>query len=230
MPRAPRLFVEGLPSHAIVRGNNRQDVFRCDGDRIFFLQCLERKAREHGVDIHAYVLMSNHVHFLLTPGDEKALPRMIQGVGRHYVAYFNKRWERTGTLWEGRYRATLVEADTYLLACQRYIDMNPVRAGIVSGPEDYPWSSHRTYAAGRPDSLVRSHGIIQSLFGDPRGMRAAYRALFSEPLSAEIVDEIRHCTNQSWALGSPEFRAGLERSTGRRVTYIGSGRTPRKCV
>jgi putative transposase len=234
MPRLPRLFVPELPAHITLRGNNRQDIFRCDGDRSRFLGYLRDAAANHGVGLHAYVLMTNHVHLLATATGKMSTPRTIQSVGRQYVAYFNERYQRTGTLWEGRYRSTLVDADKYLFACHRYIDLNPVRSGLASHPARYPWSSHRFYAYGNEDDLVTPHPVVLALGTTPERRHLAYRALFDHDLEAEVLQRIRFCSNQGWALGSERFCESLERSTQRQAASRGVGwakgrkRGPRK--
>ena len=145
MARLPRLTVPGYPHHIIQRGNNRQPIFAANADYEALLAMIEEYAGKAGIAIHAYVLMSNHFHLLATPETASGIPQMMQDVGRQYVRYFNQRQGRTGTLWEGRYRSTLIQAERYLLACMAYIDLNPVRAGIALAHGDYPWSSHGHY-------------------------------------------------------------------------------------
>ena len=148
MPRQPRFFAPDGPLHVIQRGNDRQVIFRAPEDRLRFLDLIRHAMRRHGVSIHAYVLMTNHVHFLLTPSGRDAVSGMMQSVGRVYVQWFNGRYRRTGTLWEGRYKATVVEDERYLLTCMRYIELNPVRARMVKSPGEHPWSSFATNACG----------------------------------------------------------------------------------
>lgn len=222
--------------HITLRGNDRQDIFHCDGDRLRFLSCLEDAAPRYGLAVHAYVLMTNHVHLLVTGRDRESASKTVQSVGRRYVAYFNERYERTGTLWEGRYRSTIVEAERYLFACHRYIDTNPVRAGMVAHPVDYTWSSHHFYALGRPDSLITPHPAILALSADEDRRRKAYVRMFELPLEDKVLDVIRGCSNKGWALGSAEFCDSLEETAGRRAGPIGRGwekgraRGPRKRV
>jgi putative transposase len=209
MARLPRLFAPGIPAHVTVRGNNHQDIFCCDTDRSVFRSCLLEATQRFGLAIHAYVLMTNHVHVLATGAEPSSVPKAIQSVGRQYVGYFNGRYARSGTLWEGRYRSTLVEADRYLFACHRYIDQNPVRAAMVSFPSDYPWSSHRFYAFGDPDQLVTPHEVLSGIGASPENRCAAYRALFDEPLEPDILDQIRKCSFHGWALGGDRFCEAL---------------------
>jgi len=157
MARLARLTLPGYPHHVIQRGNNRQPIFATDDDRRLLLQLLETNAKALGVAIHSYVLMDNHFHLLATPRDSTGLPKLMQAVGRRYVRYFNDTHGRTGTLWEGRYKSTLVQAERYLLACMVYIDLNPVRAGIVATAAEFAWSSHRSYVGQGSDRLVTPH-------------------------------------------------------------------------
>src|SRR5690348_13748911 len=177
MARLARLTVPGHPHHVIQRGNNRQPIFAADEDRRFLLQLLEAHARSLGVALHGYVLMDNHFHLLATPKDETGLPKLMQAVGRRYVRYFNERQSRTGTLWEGRYRSTLVQADRYLLACMVYMDLNPVRAGISVSAAEYPWSSHRFYIGAVPDRVVTPHPLFWALGNTPFAREQAYAEL-----------------------------------------------------
>lgn len=165
MARQPRYVLPGQPQHVIQRGNNRDVIFVAEADYRFYLDKLKDACDRMGCEVHAYVLMTNHVHLLMTPYEENSLGRVMQSLGRRYVQYFNYRYRRTGTLWEGRYRATLIDAESYLLTCYRYIELNPVRAGMVSHPGDYPWSSYRSNALGQrfflPDiGRITSHACL----------------------------------------------------------------------
>jgi len=223
MARLPRLFAPGIPAHITVRGNDRQDIFHCDADRYEFRSSLKSACERYGVTLHAYVFMTNHVHLLATGAEPGSIPKAIQNIGRRYVGYFNKRYARTGTLWEGRYRSTLVETDHYLLACHRYIDTNPVRAGIVTHPLDYPWSSHRRYATALGDELVTPHATVVALAESAERRALAYRRLFATPLDEELLHRIRHASNHGWALGSDEFCRRLERQGARRTRPLPCG-------
>ena len=160
MARLPRLTLPDYPHHIIQRGNNRQAIFNTSADYLYFLELLHENARKFGISIHAYVLMGNHFHLLATPQTDTGLPQMMQAVGRSYVRYFNDLQGRTGTLWEGRYRSTLIQTDQYLLTCMAYIDLNPARAGMVPDPKDYPWSSHGHYVGLRSDKLITPHPLF----------------------------------------------------------------------
>jgi putative transposase len=224
MARLPRLTIPGYPHHVIQRGNNRQPIFATDEDYRELLALLEEHARAAGVAVHAYVLMSNHVHLLATPETADGIPQMMQAVGRRYVRFFNRRQVRTGTLWEGRYRSTIIQAERYLLACMAYIDLNPVRAGMVDAPESYPWSSHGHYVSGRPDRLVTPHPIWWELGNTPFAREAAYRELVHAGLSEAQQQALTDSALRGWALGDAAYVADLQRRTERRVSMGKAGR------
>lgn len=224
MARLPRLSVAGYPHHVLQRGNNRQTIFLNDADRRRMLDLLEENARQFGVAVHAYVLMDNHFHLLLTPQTVDGLPHMMQAVGRRYVRYFNDAHGRTGTLWEGRYKSTLIETERYLLACMAYIDLNPVRAGLVTQARDYPWSSHGHYAGLRADRMVTPHPLYWQLGNTPFAREAAYAHLVQEGLTAQQQQALTESTLRGWALGSPAFIAELQKKTERRLTKASPGR------
>lgn len=226
MPRLPRFFLDGVPLHVIQRGNDRVAIFGEAEDYVFFRRWLARTSREHGVSIHAYVLMTNHLHLLATPAVAHSLPRMMQSLGRVYVQYFNGKYSRTGTLWEGRYKATVVHDEAYLLTCMRYIELNPVRARMTEGPESYRWSSHRANALGEPDGLVCPHPIYQGLGATRAERHAAYGELFGEPLPDTDLRLIRESTQKCWALGDDAFRQRVTAS-GRRAAPVAVGRPPK---
>jgi putative transposase len=224
MARLPRLTVPGYPHHIIQRGNNRQPIFAADEDYRRALEFLEEHARAAGVAVHAYVLMSNHFHLLATPETAEGIPQMMQAVGRRYVRYFNQRQSRTGTLWEGRYRSTLIQAERYLLSCMVYIDLNPVRAGMVDLPQRYPWSSHAHYVNGRPDRLVTPHPMWWELGNTPFAREAAYRDLVSAGLTESQERALTDSALRGWALGDGGYVADLQRRTERRVSKSKAGR------
>jgi putative transposase len=228
MARLPRYNLPGHPQHVIVRGNNRNIVFDTEDDYRFFLDCLHDAAEQYGCAIHAYVLMTNHVHLLATPAHSDSIGKALQSVGRRYVQYFNHANQRTGTLWEGRYKATLVDAETYLLACYRYIELNPVRANMVDHPAHYPWSSYRWHAQGYPDRLITDHALYRALGNTASGRQAAYRALFKARLSHATLAAIREMTNKGWLLGSDRFREEIAATVSRRVAPLPRGRPRRK--
>jgi len=217
MPRRPRIQLADLPRHVIARGNNRQATFITGEDYAFYRECLLDARAKYGCDLHAYVLMTNHVHLLVTPRKAAALSLLMQSVGRRYVQYVNYTYKRSGTLWEGRHKASLVATDDYLLRCQRYIELNPVRASMVAHPADYPWSSYRHHAEGKLDPLVRSHGNYVALGTSLVERQAAYRELFRYQLEPGEIDEIRAAANQDLVLGGERFKAEIEVLLKRRV-------------
>ena len=224
MVRQRRYGVAGQPQHIIQRGNNRGPIFFGEGDQTLFIEFLAGAADRYGLAIHAYVLMPNHLHLLATPGEADSLSRAMQAFGRRYVRYVNRRHGRTGTLWEGRFRSTVVDSERYLMACMRYIDLNPVRAGLVPAPEGYPWSSHRHLAQGRADALVTPHPLYLALGPTPEARQASYAALCRQALAPEIVEALRHHTNAGWALGGRDFAARIATASGRRAAPLPRGR------
>ena len=227
MARRPRLTVIGVPQHVIQRGNNRQATFFADEDYRLFLAYLSEAARKHDCSVHAYVLMTNHVHLLLTPNQPDAVSRTMQDVGRRYVQYVNFTYRRSGTLWEGRFKASLVDTQQYFLACCRYIELNPVRAGIAKAPEDYPWSSYRHYALGQENGLLSAHEEYRALGTTEVERQSAYRALFSNSVDETGLQEIREMVNRGWPLGSERFKDEIEAALERTARPPQRGR-PRK--
>lgn len=217
MARLPRIGAPGIPQHIIQRGNNRQACFGSDRDFAAYAHWLEECARQSGVAIHAWVFMTNHVHLLATPETANAVSQMMQTLGRRYVRYFNRSYQRTGTLWEGRFKSCAVDAENYLLICQRYIELNPVRAGMVSHPGDYPWSSYRANGLGHAAKLWTPHQSYCELGRSAADRAAAYRALFAGQMDSALVKQIRLTTNQGMVLGSGRFKDDVERLTQRRV-------------
>jgi putative transposase len=191
MPRPNRPDVPGVPQHVIQRGNDRQPCFFTESDNLRYHNDLREVALREGCAVHAYVLMTNHVHLLMTPSRRGAVARVMQSLGRRYVRYVNDRYNRTGTLWEGRYKACLVDEGDYLMQCHRYIELNPLRAGMVADPSDYSWSSHRANAYGTHDPLVLPHPAYMALSLDPAERLRAYRALVMETVGATEVEAIR---------------------------------------
>ena len=201
MPRPLRFVLPGHTLHLIQRGNNRAACFVDDDDRERYLAALHRASNRARCAIHAYVLMSNHTHLLVTAEDASAAARMMQSLGPAYVRSFNWRHGRTGTLWEDRYRSGLIDSERYFLQCSRYIETNPVRAGMVQEPGAYRWSSFRSNAQGEFDALVRPHAVYLALGGGASARREAYRALFDTPLDSILLDAIRSATRYGVALG-----------------------------
>ncbi len=226
MSRLPRFFLPGVPLHVIQRGNNRQAMFLRSGDFAFYVACAGYASLRHDVAIHAYVLMTNHVHLLATPAHPSSIPKMMQAIGRVYVRYFNSVHWRTGTLCEGRYKAAIVDDETYVLTCMRYIELNPVRAGLVPAPDEYRWSSYGANAWGAQDALIDAHDTYRQLGRSAAERRAAYRELFRESIPDAAVRDIRDATQNAWALGSATFRRNVT-TLSRRAERLPIGR-PRK--
>ncbi|MDB5964449.1 MAG: transposase [Polaromonas sp.] len=224
MARLPRLTLPGYAHHVLQRGNNRQLIFSSVEDQQRLLALLDENSRKFGVAIHAYVLMGNHFHLLATPQTDRSLPQMMQAVGRSYVRYFNDRQARSGTLWEGRYRSALVEADAYLLSCMAYLDLNPVRAGVVPDAASYAWSSHGHYVGLRTDRLITPHPLWWSLGNTPFAREAAYADRVRQGLARAAEEALTASVLGGWALGSPGFMAELKRQSGRRAHRATPGR------
>lgn len=227
MPRQPRLDLQGIPQHIVQRGNDRQPCFFADEDRRRYLNELREISHREGCRVHAYVLMTNHVHLLMTPSAVGQVARVMQALGRRYVRYVNDSYRRTGTLWEGRYKSCLVDSDSYLLRCYRYIELNPLRARMVTAPGDYPWSSFPSNGLGRHNPLIHPHAGYLSLGSTQAERCEAYRALIAEALSPDDVDHIRLHLQRQHALGSERFRASIEAQLSRRAGPAKIGR-PRK--
>ena len=228
MARLPRLTLPDYPHHVIQRGNNRQAIFSSPADYQLLLGLVDENARKFGVALHAYVLMSNHFHLLLTPESADSLPRMMQAVGRRYVRYFNDSQGRSGTLWEGRYRSTLIQTESYLMACMAYIDLNPVRAAIVAEARDYPWSSHGHYIGLRSDKLVTPHPLYWMLGNTPFAREAAYAEMVRAGVPADQQSALTQSVLSGWVLGDADFVADLQKRTTRRVAETLPGRPLRK--
>lgn len=218
MPRRPRLVLPGVPLHIMQRGNNRQVCFRAVQDYRCYLKWLGEYARESECRVHAYVLMTNHVHMLVTSNRTYGPAALMKALGQRYVRYFNRRYERSGTLWDGRYRSCLVQEEDYLLACYRYIELNPVRAGMVQHPAQYPWSSFRANALALSNGIVTPHKLYLALGQDSQQRRAAYGGLFSERLTPEQEDAFRQALNGNYALGDASFIGSVEGRLGRPAT------------
>jgi putative transposase len=228
MPRHARFILSDIPLHVIQRGNNRQAIFFADEDYRRYLDVLHVTAGRTGCAIHAFCLMTNHVHLLLTPTSETSCAALMKQVGQQHAQYVNRTYRRSGTLWEGRFRSAPVQAEDYLLACQRYIELNPVRARMVARPGDYRWSSYGVHAEGRGGDLpLRSHALYLGLGPDAVTRQAAWRALVEEPLDPALIEEIRVATNGGFALGNAAFAAQIAAALGRRVTRGEAGRPAR---
>lgn len=224
MARHPRYILPGQPQHVIQRGNNREAIFLTPGDYHRFGAYLRDACNRHGCLVHAYVLMTNHVHLLLTPAGPSSIGLVMQSVGRCYVQHFNRWHGRTGTLWEGRYKAVPIDTAQYLLTCYRYIERNPVRAGMVDDPADYRWSSYRANAGGDHDPLVTPHDLYTRIGATARERQAAYRAMCAVDVDASSAQALRRAAETGWVLGTRRFQQAIERSTGRRAAPLGRGR------
>lgn len=230
MARLPRLTLAGHPHHVIQRGNNRQPIFATTADYQTLLNLLADNASKFNVAVHAYVLMGNHFHLLVTPEAPEGLPQMMQAVGRRYVRYFNDRQQRSGTLWEGRYRSTLIQPDRYLLACMAYIDLNPVRAGMAADPKDYPWSSHAHYIGLRADKLITPHPMVWQIGNTPFAREAQYADLVRAGISTDQQAALTASALKGWALGDEDFVTELQKQTNRRVAKVRAGRPVNKII
>ena len=221
LPRKPRLFIPQQPQHIVIRGHNRDPILVRDDDFRFLYKCLRDAARLNSLAIHAWVFMHNHMHMLATPGNAQSLPKTMQSVGRRYAQYFNRCYHRSGALWEGRYKCSLVDTDRYLLSCYQYIELNPVRAAIVKKPEDYPYSSYHANALGKVDLMVTPHEVFISFVGGELSAERAlesqknnpgafsarhtYRALCAEMLDRKTLTDIRRGTEKGLGIGTAEF-------------------------
>jgi putative transposase len=227
MARLPRLSLPGHVHHVVQRGNNRQAIFAGVTDYQHMIRLLRESARQCEVAVHAYVLMENHFHLLATPQTPGGITRMMQAVGRQYVRHFNQTQQRSGTLWEGRFRSTLIQPDTHLLASMVYLDLNPVRAGLVATAGEYAWSSHGHYIGRRADPLITPHALFWTLGNTPFAREDAYARCVREGLAASQAEQIREAALKGWALGDSSFVQSVQQLSGRRVSKSAAGR-PRR--
>lgn len=223
MPRRKRECPAGLPVHVVQRGNNRQICFASNSDFRAYANWLKEAAIEYGVEIHAWVFMTNHVHLLVTPQTSDSVSKCMQLLGRHYVRYFNYRYQRTGTLFEGRFRSSLIQNQKYFLACQRYIELNPVRAGLVKDPSEYAWSSYECHASGRVAGMWHPHSEYLALGQTVASRLLAYRNLFADVIDNALVSDIRRALNAGLALGNNRFLQEIETLTGQRQSHLKPG-------
>lgn len=224
MARLPRLVLPQQPHHIIQRGNDRQLIFRAPEDYQRFLVWLKESAREFKVAIHAYVLMPNHLHLLASPSTVEGLAQMMQRIGRYYVPWYNAKYERTGSLFQGRFKTALIDSEKYFMLCSRYIELNPVRAGLGADPLDYPWSSYAHHAGTRPDSVVTDHALYWALGNTPFQREAAYIELAREGLSEDELARINAAVLKGWPLGSDAFKTELQHKAKRQVLPAKRGR------
>ena len=220
MARLTRICLAGLPQHVIQRGNNRQACFGSDEDIAAYAYWLDAYARKFREAMHAWVFTTNHVHLLLTSESNHGVSRLMQTLGRHYVCYFNDTYRRSGTLWEGRFKSCLVEAENYLLICQRYIALNPVRAGMVEAPAEYVWSSYRSNGLGQPVKFRTPHAVYQQLGKSFAERTSAYRDFFHGQIDSVALSQIRQATNQGMVPGNDRFKEDFERLVSRRVVTL----------
>ncbi len=224
MPRKPRFILPGIPQHVIQRGNNREPCFLSETDYCRYLSDLKQSAEKYHCQIHAYVLMTNHVHLLVTPTEEYAISAMMQALGRRYVTYVNRTYGRTGTLWEGRYKASLVDSEGYLLSCMRYIELNPIRVSMVQHPGEYRWSSYAANGQGAEDDVLTPHSLYLALTEEEHKRATVYRDLFRNHVDDELLHEIREALNHELVLGRSYFKDKIEQMTSRQARMGTPGR------
>lgn len=224
MPRKPRMYMAGVPCHVIQRGNNRNACFYAEQDYLFYLDCLRDACQRYQVDVHAYVLMTNHAHILMTPDNSEGISRVMQSLGRRYVQHINLRYRRSGTLWEGRHKASLIDSERYLLTCMRYIELNPVRAKIVRHPAEYRWSSYRINAQGERSHFLQPHAVYCALDSDRARCAHYYCGLFEHHLDEQDIHAIRKAVQFSMPLGDELFTRQVEAALGRSTGYARRGR------
>jgi len=224
MPRKPRFYIAGMPVHVVQRGNNKQPIFFDDADYRVYMKWLREAAKKYDCAVHAYVLMTNHVHILVTPKGTDGISRMMQYVGRRYVPYINQTYDRSGTLWEGRYKSSLIDAENYFFVCSRYIEMNPVRASIVKHPSEYVWSSYACNVGGKADQLVQPHALYTALGHSDATRRKAYQDLFQVNVDDKELTNIRASWQTGTPLGNNRFREEIEAVLGKKVGHTKRGR------
>jgi putative transposase len=222
MARKPRVDLGGYTYHVTQRGNNREACFFAEEDYRFYRDCIKQSAHKYTVAVHAYVLMTNHVHLLVTTKRNGDLSRFMQHIGRRYVRYVNYAYKRSGTLWEGRFKSSVVDVERYLLACYRYIELNPVRAGMTQRPSEYPWSSARWHGFGLKDEIVKDHPIYDALGATKEARTIAYRELFRTEMDEDLIHEMGETFSQEKMLGGSRFLAQVERVQMRSVAGMGS--------
>ena len=224
MARLNRFTPVGIPQHNIQRGNNRQVSFVCEQDMAFYAHLLQGYSIKFDVSIHAWVFMTNHVHFLVTPNMESGVSNMMQSVGRCYVRYFNREYKRTGTLWEGRFKSSMVQSEYYFLQCQRYIELNPVRAAMVEDPSEYSWSSYQAHGLGKKVVMHSPHAEYLKLDKNEKIRQEVYRSFFKSHVDSELINNIRLTVNKGLALGNNRFQDEIELLYGHRVRPAKMGR------
>jgi len=224
MPRKPRFYLSGVPAHAIQRGHNREPIFFKEADYREYLKILKKVADHYECQIHAYVLMTNHVHLLVTPAKKNGISLMFQSIGRLYVTYINKTYNRSGTLWEGRHKGNIIETDSYFMTCMKYIELNPVRAGIVKDPKDYYWSSYAANAYGKPNAIITVHELYSSSGSTNNERLENYRSFVSDKEKTLVFKNIRTCVQSGTPLGGEQFLKQIESLFVHPVGYRERGR------
>lgn len=224
MGRKPRFTLPIHPQHIVQRGLDRQACFFSPADCRLYLELLKEAADRYDCQVHAWVLMTNHVHLLVTQQSASGVSFLMQRTGQRYVRTINRQYRRTGTLWEGRYKAGLIDTEGYLLTCMRYIELNPVRAGMVANPGQFAWSSYPCNGDGKADGLVTPHPLYLQLGRDKAARCRAYRKLFDTHLDPETLCAIRHTTQQELVLGSGPFKRQVERMLKRQTEARPRGR------
>lgn len=224
MPRRPRMYLPGFPYHVVQRGNNREPCFLDTKSYAIYLDLLSQALARHQTQLHAYVLMTNHVHLLMTPLVEDGISQTMKVLASRYACISNRLHGRTGTLWEGRHKSSIVQAETYLLACYRYIELNPVAAGMVGRPEQYRWSSHGTNAYGHSCGWITPHPAYLALGATMDYRLSAYRKLFPLAAAGAYDEKIREAAHYCQPLGDDEFRYRIEQRLGRKVGQVRNGR------
>lgn len=227
MPRKARFYQPGIPVHVFQRGHNKDVIFYQDEDYFHYLRCLKAAADQCGCAVHAYVLMTNHVHLLLTPESSDAISTLFQQVGLHFVTYMNRTYQRRGSLWEGRHKGNMIDTEGYFLSCMRYIELNPVRAGMVDHPALYRWSSYAANALGSDNVIIQQHAQYLDLGHDPVSRQTVYRSLFAVEIASDELGMIRASLSSGTPLGNERFKRQIEGATGRKIGAIRPGR-PRK--
>lgn len=230
MPRKPRFYLPGVPVHVVQRGHSREPVFFEDSDYKAYLSWFREAIERYDCAVHAFVLMTNHVHFLMTPKYKDSIIRVMQYAGRHYVPYINYLYGTSGTLWEGRYKASLVQEEDYLLTCMRYIELNPVRANMVNHPREYPWSSYRANAEGTDIKLVRHHTLYEALGQTPLERLIAYRALFKAHILEDEIKTIRSAWETGTPLGNNYFKEKIEQKLQCKIGQSRRGRPSKRAL
>jgi len=228
MPRKPRFYIPEVAVHIVHRGHNRDVVFADDGDFQAYLGWLYEAADEHGCAIHAYVLMNNHIHLLATPKDQHSIGRMLQMVNRHFGPYLRYQYGSSGSIWEGRYKASLVQSERYLFTCMRYIELNPVRANMVKSPAHYRWSSYRANAQGKQDRLVSPHAEYLGLSRVRQSRLDAYKSLFALTIESGDMNTINAAWQTGMPLGNDFFKEKIERKLGIKLGHAKRGRPSNK--